>query len=222
MSNTIRAIVFDFDGVILDSVECKTRAFARLFEEWGPDAVRHMVDYHLANGGISRFEKIRYFYTNFLEEPLPDEELTRLAGAFRTYAFHEVAAANWIPGAHEFLAEWYNHYTFFVASGTPDDELREIVRLREIEQYFSEVHGSPEVKENIIRGILARHDLAPGDVLFVGDAMTDYRAAHATGLAFIGVQGSDPSAFPPDTIVIPDLRSLAGAIAQLPRNGEAA
>ena len=40
----IRAIVFDFDGVILDSVEIKTKAFARLFEEHGPDVQRQVVE----------------------------------------------------------------------------------------------------------------------------------------------------------------------------------
>ena len=37
----IRAIIFDFDGVILDSVDIKTKAFARLFQEFGlPHVVR--------------------------------------------------------------------------------------------------------------------------------------------------------------------------------------
>ena len=219
--NNIRAVIFDFDGVILDSVECKTRAFARLFEEWGPEAVHHMVEYHLANGGISRFEKIRYFYAHVLQQPLAEEECTRLADAFRTFAFDEVVAAEWIAGAREFLVEYYERYLFFVASGTPGDELREIIRLRGLEQYFAEAHGSPEVKENIIRSILIRHMLMPAEVLFVGDAMTDYRAAEATGLPFIGVAGSDPTAFPPGTTVLPDLHSLGSAIEKLQQNGEA-
>ncbi len=218
MSN-IRAVIFDFDGVILDSVECKTRAFARLFEPWGAEAVQHMVEYHLANGGISRFEKIRYFYAKVLQQPLPDEEFARLAEAFRAFAFDEVVAAQWIPGAPEFLATWHEHYLFFVASGTPGDELHEIVRLRGLEQYFVETHGSPEVKERIIQSVLARYQLDSTNVVFVGDAMTDYRAAKATGLSFIGVGSLLPAVFPPGTVVIPDLRSLGDAIAKLQRNG---
>ncbi len=221
MSN-IRAVIFDFDGVILDSVECKTRAFARLFEEWGTEAVRHMVDYHLAHGGISRFEKIRYFYAHVLQQPLPDEEFTRLTEAFRTFAFDEVVAAQWIPGALEFLKAQHGNYLFFVASGTPDDELREIVRLRGLERYFTETHGSPEVKENIIRSILARHQFAPSDVVFVGDAMTDYRAAQATGLRFIGVAGADTMAFPAGTTTIADLRALQQAITAIRHTGVSA
>ncbi len=31
----IKAIIFDFDGVIVESVDIKTKAFARLFEHGG-------------------------------------------------------------------------------------------------------------------------------------------------------------------------------------------
>lgn len=218
--NNIRAIIFDFDGVILDSVESKTRAFARLFAPWGAEAVQHMVDYHRAHGGISRFEKIRYFYREVLREPLSDSELAKHADDFRTFAFNEVVAASWIPGAKEFLDTWHTHYAMFIASGTPDGELREIIDLRGMQQYFAEVHGSPEAKESIIQSILLRYTLAPQDVVFIGDAITDYRAAVATGIRFVGVAGHDTAVFPPGTLCIDNLCSLESALATL-QNTEA-
>jgi len=47
----IRGIAFDFDGVLVESVDVKTRAYARMFEEYGADIVSKVVDYHLTNGG---------------------------------------------------------------------------------------------------------------------------------------------------------------------------
>ena len=59
---SLDCIVFDCDGVIMESVECKTRAFGRTVENHGPEAVAQLVEYHLAHGGVSRFEKFRWFH----------------------------------------------------------------------------------------------------------------------------------------------------------------
>lgn len=78
----IRAIIFDFDGVILDSVDIKTKAFARLFEEHGPEVVEQVVADHLAQCGISRFRKFAHIYENILHRPMPDGESERLGEKF--------------------------------------------------------------------------------------------------------------------------------------------
>ena len=62
----MKAIIFDFDGVILDSVDVKTKAFKQMYSIYGDDVMRKVVDYHLLNGGISRYEKFKYFHENFL------------------------------------------------------------------------------------------------------------------------------------------------------------
>ena len=208
----IRAIIFDFDGVILDSVDIKTKAFARLFEAHGPEVVRQVVAHHLANGGISRFRKFQHIYENILRRAMPDGESERLGGRFTDLVFDEILKAAWIPGAPEFLAENHTRYRCFVASGTPEDELKRIVQLRDLEKYFAGVFGSPATKEQIIRRILGEHGFQNTEAVFIGDAMTDYTAAAACGLRFIGItSGGNP--FPPGTSVSPDLQRLAETLA---------
>ena len=58
-------IVFDFDGVVLDSVEIKTNAFAEIYSEYGSEIVSKVVEYHKRNGGLSRFEKFKYYHKFF-------------------------------------------------------------------------------------------------------------------------------------------------------------
>ncbi|MEO7317583.1 MAG: HAD family hydrolase [Chthoniobacteraceae bacterium] len=207
----IRAIIFDFDGVILDSVDIKTRAFARVFEEHGPEVMQQVVAHHIANGGISRFRKFQHIYENILRRAMPDGESERLGERFSDLVFDEILKAAWIPGAPEFLAENHARYRCFVASGTPEDELKRIVQLRDLEKYFAGVFGSPATKEQIIRRILDEHGFQNTEAVFIGDAMTDYTAAAACGLRFIGITcGGDP--FPPGTTVSPDLRRLAESL----------
>ena len=59
-------IFFDFDGVILDSVECKTRAFQKMYSKFGNDISEKVKKYHLDNGGISRYEKFKFWHKEFL------------------------------------------------------------------------------------------------------------------------------------------------------------
>jgi HAD superfamily hydrolase (TIGR01549 family) len=203
----VRAVVLDFDGVVLDSVGIKTKAFARLFEDKGPAVVRQVVNYHLANGGISRFRKFAHIYTNILGEPLSEEESNRLGDRFSALAFDEIVKAAWIPGAPEFLRNYYQRYLLFVASGTPHEELQQILRQRGIEQYFIGAFGSPMTKAEIVSNIIAENRLEKAETLFVGDAMTDFQAAMESGVGFIGIARDSTS-----PIVLPDLRNLVEAI----------
>ena len=205
----IRAIVFDFDGVILDSVDIKTKAFARLFEEHGPDVQRQVVEHHLAHGGVSRFRKFAHIYEHILRRPMPEGESERLGERFSDLVFDEVVKAAWIPGAPEFLEKNHARYRCFVASGTPQEELARIVHLRDLEKYFTGVFGTPATKEQITRRIFAEHGLESSEVVFIGDAMTDFDAARVCEVGFVGIAADGNGPFPAGTRVLPDLRDLA-------------
>jgi len=69
----IKAIIFDFDGVLVESVDIKTKAFAGLFEHEGDSIVRRVVAYHIKNAGVSRFEKFRHIYKEMLDRELTEE-----------------------------------------------------------------------------------------------------------------------------------------------------
>ena len=208
----ITAIFFDFDGVILDSVNVKTEAFAKLFEHFGEEVVNQVVKYHLNNGGISRFEKIRYFYSDILKKDLNDDELSKICDEFGSLVFNEVLKANWILGAKEFLLSFHDKLKLFIVSGTPQDEMRKIIDLRGLGLYFQSVHGSPAFKDKLCEKIMEKHSLKQDEIIFVGDAMTDYDAAKSIGLSFIGVSENEQNLFPPETLLINDIRNIANYI----------
>lgn len=181
----VRAIVFDFDGVLVESVEVKTNAFARLFAEEDSNTVERIVAYHLSNGGISRFEKFRAIYRDILQRPLSDKQFRALCDAYAKLVVDEVVAAPWVEGAEEFLRVNGKRFALFVVSGTPEDELKEIIRRRGSEKFFQEVLGSPQTKDVLLRGIMQRYALDPMELLFVGDAESDWLAARQLEIRFI-------------------------------------
>ncbi|WP_045213309.1 HAD family hydrolase [Desulfonatronovibrio magnus] len=198
-----QAVFFDFDGVILDSVHVKTKAFAAMFRQYGPKVERQVVDFHLANGGMSRFKKFEHYYRNILNMDISQKELDLLGNKFSELALQGVIESPFIPGAIETLKSLNSDQTpCFIASGTPDDEIKYIVQHKNLTTYFLEVHGSPKEKSAIVSEMIVKHNLASNNCLFIGDAMSDYCAAQETGLNFLGiVKEQTTSPFPEDTWV---------------------
>jgi len=204
------AIVFDFDGVLVESVDVKTRAFAALYAEYGDRIVQQVVDHHLEHGGVSRFEKFRYYQEVLLGKILTKEKEVHLGDRFSEYVEDAVVESAYVLGAYEFLENNYRSTPLFVASGTPDQELKRIISRRNMNHYFVSVHGSPAKKGAIIGEILTTHGLNPDRVLMVGDAIADYEGASVAGVKFIGrvIKYPDPAPFISGTMVLPDLTTL--------------
>lgn len=203
------AVVFDFDGVILDSVDVKTAAFARLFEPEGPAVRDAVVAYHLAHGGVSRHEKFRWAYREVLKRPLDPATERGLGDAFNALVEEGVVAAALMPGAREALQALQGRVPLFVASGTPQEELRRIVERRGLARFFRNVYGSPASKEDILRRVASELGLTPAGLLMVGDSTTDLEGARSAGAEFVGfVAPGARSPFGPDVRVCADLREL--------------
>jgi HAD superfamily hydrolase (TIGR01549 family) len=197
----LHGVVFDFDGVILESLEIKTNAFVVLFERW-PEHQEAVKRLHLANTGISRYDKFERIYREILELPLPAEELERLGEEFGRLVRDQLLQCDFVPGVKELIERLTPEYQLFVASGTPEDEMREIVRDRGLERFFAAVCGSPSSKAEILRRIAAEEGVLPGELLFIGDAVADFEGAREAGVPFVArLTPGSQEAFPADEIV---------------------
>ncbi|MGO9013547.1 MAG: HAD family hydrolase [Dissulfurispiraceae bacterium] len=181
----IKATIFDFDGVILESAGIKTKAFERLFAGDYPDKAEEILAYHIRNAGISRYVKFDYIYEHILKQPLMPEEKEELGKKFSDIVFDEILHTPFVAGAVELLEGSRNDLLFFIASGTPEEELHRILSLRRIAHLFREAHGSPKKKHEIILDIMHRYALQKEEVVFVGDAESDMKASEQAGVAFI-------------------------------------
>ncbi len=185
--DNFQAFFFDFDGVLADSVEVKTRAFARLFESYGREIVDRVTRHHRQHGGMTRVDKFRHYYKEFLGRPLNDMELKRLCDAFSQFSVDEVIASEEVAGAENFLKKWSKMLPCFIVSATPDKEIRLIVEKRGLKEYFYEVLGSSKSKQDNIEYLLKKYALTPAKCIMFGDAESDFKAATACGVNFIGI-----------------------------------
>ncbi len=198
-----RAIIYDFDGVICDSVNVKTEAFAEMYKPFGDHIVSQVVNYHLLNGGVSRYEKFKYFHNKFLGVDLDIAQINQMAEQFASLVMHRVILSDFIPGSFEFIKSRSENYLQFVCTGTPELEILKILDQRNLSSFFKGIYGSPQKKAGIIKKISSEFNIGTEEMVFFGDSMTDYDAALEMGVDFLGII-NEHTVFPDNTILIED------------------
>ena len=204
------AIIFDLDGVLLDTVDIKTQGFVKLFEQYGNEVVKKVVVYNIKNGGVSRSEKFRYYYTHLLHKTLTKEKLDELCTLYSAITLKPSLEAPWIKGAKEFLEEHYRDNKFYIVSGVSNDDLQLIVKKRKMRKYFVDIVGSPPGKVSILRNLISANYYNPTKTLYIGDSLSDWEAAKVVGCDFLGV--TKTATFPSNIPVINDFTSGFGVI----------
>lgn len=180
-------LVFDCDGVVLNSNKIKTEAFYQATLPYGEAAAEAMVAYHIANGGISRYKKFRYFLEKIAPTCAPNKIGTSLDELLRTYAGYVregLLSCGIAPGL-EVLRKQNLETRWLIVSGGDQAELREIFSLRNIAEFFDGgIFGSPDSKDEILARELANGNIKK-PALFLGDSRYDYQAASITGIEFL-------------------------------------
>lgn len=174
----LKNFIFDFDGVILDSLDCKTEAFYQMYLQYGKEIAEKVRHYHILNGGVSRFEKFKIWHKEHLGVDLSEKEIQELADRFSELVFEKVVSSTPIPGAIEFIKRHSRDFNFFIISGTPDDEIKKICDSIGISSCFKEILGSPKNKKEWCTYLKAKYDdITSSNTIFLGDALSDYEAA---------------------------------------------
>ena len=184
LKDNYKAMAFDFDGTLVESIEMKTTAFQDLFHEF-PDRWEEIKEYHLQNEGISREVKIPYIYNNFLRVPLSAEKEKEAVKSYSDLVYEQMLTIPLVIGADEIITAERGSRKHIIASGTPEWELKRIFDKRGLTQYFDGVYGAPSSKEEIVRKFSRDSGIPVEEMLFVGDAQSDYEASMACGMDFV-------------------------------------
>ena len=212
MSNSkveIEAIVFDFDGVLAESVHIKGDAFVELYNNENAEIQNKVLAHHNENGGISRYDKIRHYEKVLCNREVTEQRIMEIAQDFSDIVEDLVVKSPWVSGAKDFLDKYYKTIPFYVASATPEIELKRIVKKRNMEHYFKAVYGTPKKKHEHITSIITDNNYKNQHTFMIGDAITDYNSAKESGVQFIGRNlPKQISPFPENTVIMDDLTQL--------------
>ncbi len=215
-----RHIIFDFDGVLADSNEIRFEGFVDLFADIGDELLERFMTFVKANGGLSRYGKIRHLHNEILCRSISESEVISLAEQYSHLVMDKIIQAEPVTGSLEFLAEHGDRFDLAVISGSDQEELREVCRARGIADHFKAILGSPVEKQENIESLLASEGWDPQACVYVGDSQNDYDAAIGAGIDFIGRDSGVRDWRDLDVIWISDLLELPAALEELSRRRE--
>lgn len=183
----IKHIIWDFDGVILNSANVRDDGFRAIFSSFNTQDVEAFIAYHQRNGGLSRFEKIAYFFNEILHQHITEEAIKTYSDDFSEIMQQKLTNPQYlIEDTIHFIKQHYQHKHFYIASGSEQNELRFLCENLHIAQYFQGIYGSPTKKADIIAYIITENAYNKDECILIGDSVNDYQAAMRNDIRFYG------------------------------------
>jgi HAD superfamily hydrolase (TIGR01509 family) len=210
----IKAVVFDLDGVLIDSEpvweEVRRGLVAERGGHWPPDAQRRIM-------GMSTPEWARYLSEDLGVGLPPDQVATTVVDRMAArYAEHVPLMDGAVDAVHRIAARW----PLGVASSAPAVLIQTVLKAASLRSCFSVVmsteqvaHGKPA--PDIYLAVAAELGVPPGDCAAVEDSSNGLRSAAAAGLRVIAIPQPryppDPDALARASLVLPGLGGLTVA-----------
>jgi phosphoglycolate phosphatase-like HAD superfamily hydrolase len=177
--------IFDCDGVILDSNALKIKAMRESLTtlNLNLDLVTKCIDYFTVNFGKSRFHHVAHFLDNVLCVDEADKKSLekKILDDFSKKCRILYLTADITPGFIEFLNTLKGKK--YVASGSEQNELRDVFKLRGLNDLFENIYGSPTPKVELVAKILQEAEC--NQAVMFGDAISDMKASLDNQIDFV-------------------------------------
>jgi HAD superfamily hydrolase (TIGR01509 family) len=209
---SLRGVLFDWDGTLVNSYEADSSAYLAMFREmgiaWG---LEDLAEHYSPN-----------WYTVYRAADLPQERWDEADRSWRkNYAEH---SPELMPGAREVLDELrHEHHLGLVTSGDRDRVMRQL-RGFGLTRIFGARVCSGDTREKKphpapLRMALRQLCVKPSTCVYVGDSPEDLEMARSAGVLAIGVLGPFPTekrlrAANPD-FLLESIRELPGVLKKL-------
>ena len=188
----IKNILFDFDGVIIDSMPIREAGFRLIFQDFDKYLVDKLIDYHNQNGGLSRYVKIDFFFNNILKKPIQKDQSFSYAKSFSDIMKKELVKREYlIIDSLFFIKRNYKKYNLHIVSGSDEVELQYLCNELGIATYFHSIHGSPTTKSMLVKKILLDNNYDINETILIGDSINDLDASIDNGIKFYGYNNLD-------------------------------
>ena len=182
-------IIFDCDGVILNSNFQKIEAYRNTAISYGASKIQaeDLVSYHVSLTGISRNVKFKYFLKEIMGEHVTDSSMKKLVDTLNIEVITLLKNCEVASGIEK-LKSHTKKSTWMVASGGDQEELRFLFKEKGIASFFEGgIYGSPSSKHQIVEEKMKDKNFLP--TLFLGDSLYDIQTAQKYKLDFIFIYG---------------------------------
>lgn len=207
----LRGVVFDFDGVIVDSHPVHKRAWKRLLESVGITASEEELRFVM--DGRKRDDILRHFLGE-----LDGDELSKYGLRKEQYFREEAASVQTVGGFLNLLADFEDaHLALAVASSGSRSRIDFLLRQLDLTKRFSVVVTGDEVQRGkpdpaVFLKAAQSLGMCPFELMAFEDAFSGVIAATAAGMTCIGIASAEraPALLEAGAnYVVPDFQSLS-------------
>ncbi len=199
----IKVIFWDFDGVLIDSNSIRELGFETALSEFPKNQVNQLLEYHRANGGLSRYVKFRYFFEEIRGEKISDDDINKWSIKFSEKVVNFLLNPDLlVDDTIDFVRNNQGRYKMHIVSGSDQNELRFICQKLEIAHLFDSIHGSPKPKIDSIKEIIELQGYMEDECVLVGDSLNDWEASQVNKIKFMPFNFKDDFLFSIDTMLL--------------------
>jgi beta-phosphoglucomutase family hydrolase len=211
VSFVFRGLVFDFDGVIVDSHPVHVRAWRKFLESVGRTAFDEQLQFVL--DGRKRDDILRHFMGE-----LDADQIVEYGHRKEQFFRDEAAHVRTIDGLLDFLEDLrYEELALAVASSGSRSRVDFLLDMLDMKKLFRVVITGDEVEKGkphpAVFLTAARHlGIDPSELIAFEDAASGVRAARSAGMMCVGIAQSDRGAILVEAganYVVPDFQSLS-------------
>ena len=192
-SPTFSAVIFDMDGVIVDSEPRHERAFLDVFAQMGYGQTHGIHFEHY----LGRSD--RAVWLDFIAKHNPKWTLDELTAWKQNHLIEIIRREQPIfDGLPELVAKLAPRYRLAVASGSVHPVIDEVLAMKSLRQFFPVVvsvqdvaHGKPA--PDVFLRAAERLGVAPGTCCVVEDSAAGVTAARAAGMTAIAIMNTLPA-----------------------------
>ncbi len=187
-----QAVIFDMDGVIIDSEPRHERAFREIFDElgYGDSHGVHFPDYY----GRSDLA----LWTDFIARHQPPQPLADLT-ALKQNRFIDLIRRETpiFPGVPNLVRRLADVTPLAVASGSLHAVIEVVLGMEGLRPHFSQVVsvedvGRPKPFPDVFLRAAERLGVAPGDCVVIEDSAAGVRAGKQAGMRVVAITNSLP------------------------------